>query len=281
MHDHVSINQQCQQAAQYIAQADGLLITAGAGMGIDSGLPDFRGDQGFWRAYPALGVLGMRFSDIANPKAFRTDPALAWGFYGHRLQLYRRTVPHAGFSALRQIAKAKPQGTFIFTSNVDGQFQQAGFDPSQVAECHGSIHAMQCTADCGQAVWSAVDFAPQVDRHSGRLICALPCCPACGALARPNILLFGDGRWDERPSEKQQGRLMAWLARVERPVVLELGAGTAIPTVRLFGERLGCPLVRVNPGEAQVERACDIGIALGAREGIAGIAAALADQVQA
>ena len=44
-----------EQAASLIKDADGLLITAGAGMGVDSGLPDFRGREGFWRAYPALG----------------------------------------------------------------------------------------------------------------------------------------------------------------------------------------------------------------------------------
>ena len=61
----------------------GLLFTAGAGMGVDSGLPDFRGDKGFWKAYPAL--FGHSFSDMANPSWFDSDPRLAWGFYGHRL----------------------------------------------------------------------------------------------------------------------------------------------------------------------------------------------------
>ena len=46
-------------------QADGLLITAGAGMGVDSGLPDFRGTEGFWRAYPALAQAHIRFESIA------------------------------------------------------------------------------------------------------------------------------------------------------------------------------------------------------------------------
>ena len=46
-------------AAEIIARADALIIGAGAGMGIDSGLPDFRGPNGFWKAYPALGALGL------------------------------------------------------------------------------------------------------------------------------------------------------------------------------------------------------------------------------
>jgi hypothetical protein len=84
-------------AARAIAAADALLITAGAGMGVDSGLPDFRGDDGFWNAYPANRQLGLSSINLANPRWFDDDPHLAWGFYGHRLNLYRSTRPHAGF----------------------------------------------------------------------------------------------------------------------------------------------------------------------------------------
>ena len=74
------------RAAQVISEADGLLITAGAGMGVDSGLPDFRGDSGFWQAYPALAKAKLRFHEIASPATFANDPALAWGSYGHPFQ---------------------------------------------------------------------------------------------------------------------------------------------------------------------------------------------------
>lgn len=49
------MNDAFEESAALIAQADGLVVAAGAGMGVDSGLPDFRGREGFWRAYPALG----------------------------------------------------------------------------------------------------------------------------------------------------------------------------------------------------------------------------------
>lgn len=83
-----------ERASRLIAAADGLLITAGAGMGIDSGLPDFRGSQGFWNAYPALGRAGIRFELIARLESFRASPELAWSFSGPRLKLYRETTPH-------------------------------------------------------------------------------------------------------------------------------------------------------------------------------------------
>ena len=266
-------------AAELVAQADALVVAAGAGMGVDSGLPDFRGNEGFWKAYPALGRARMDFTSIASPQAFREDPALAWGFYGHRLALYRATVPHAGFGLLRDWASGMEHGCSVFTSNVDGQFQLAGFDPQRVAECHGSIHHLQCMEPCGGDIWSADGFTPDVDAEACRLRNAPPTCPHCGGLARPNILMFGDGGWLEERAERQATRQQAWLARVKRPVVIELGAGTAIPSVRHFSHRVvqqhGGRLVRINPREPQVPGARDVGIAMGALEGLRAIAAAL------
>src|SRR5512143_2212890 len=99
-----------ERAAQSVRRADALLIGAGAGMGVDSGLPDFRGAQGFWRAYPVYEKLGLDFSSMANPRWFTADPAFAWGFYGHRLELYRKTVPHAGFALLERWARGMRHG---------------------------------------------------------------------------------------------------------------------------------------------------------------------------
>ena len=68
------------RAAEAIAGADGLLIGAGAGVGVDRGLPDFRGAEGFWHAYPPYARLGLGFAAPADPRWFRDDPAPAWGF---------------------------------------------------------------------------------------------------------------------------------------------------------------------------------------------------------
>lgn len=263
-----NVDQACFEAAVLISQADALLITAGAGMGIDSGLPDFRGDNGFWKAYPALGKLGMQFSEVASPAAFESMPEIAWGFYGHRLELYRKTVPHLGFQRLLDLAGQMPNGAFVFTSNVDGQFQKAGFGSGRIVECHGSIHHLQCSERCGEPVWSAESFMPKIDAVNCKLLSALPTCPRCGGMARPNILMFGDWHWDEIRTDMQSSRMNAWQARAKRPVVIELGAGTAIPTVRRFGEEVGCPMIRLNPTESTVGLRRDIGIPIGALDGI-------------
>ncbi|MCH7344568.1 NAD-dependent deacetylase [Pelomonas sp. CA6] len=266
-------------ALQLVEQADLLVIAAGAGMGVDSGLPDFRGNEGFWRAYPALGRAGLDFVEIANPEAFRRDPALAWGFYGHRLALYRRTRPHAGFAILRRWGERCERGALVYTSNVDGQFQCAGFDEAQVWECHGSLLHLQCSRPCGDEVWSAEGFEPEVDESACRLLNEAPRCPRCGALARPNVLMFGDGQWVD-PRERAQSReLLPRLRAARKPLVIELGAGTAVPSVRRFGQQvlreLNGRLLRINLREPQVPSPRDLGLAMGALDALQQLDAAL------
>ncbi len=271
----MSYEEKLWRAAEWIASADGLLITAGAGMGIDSGLPDFRGPGGFWAAYPALGRARIAFERIANPAAFETDPRLAWGFYGHRLNLYRKTVPHPGFGLLLELAKQMKHGLWVFTSNVDGQFQKAGFPADRICEVHGSIHHMQCATNCLGTIWWAEDFVPDVDEETCRLIGEPPTCPHCAYLARPNILMFGDWGWVERRTELQFQRLQQWMSAVHRPICLEIGAGTHIPTVRHFSETHGERLIRINPGEAEVtDKQNAVGLPLGGYEGLRRLAEA-------
>lgn len=255
------------RAADAISQCDAILIGAGAGMGVDSGLPDFRGDQGFWKAYPPFK--GKRFSDISNPIWFRKDPAQAWGFFGHRLNLYRDTVPHAGFEILKKWTDQKESGHFVFTSNVDGHFQRAGFDPDTVLECHGAIDFMQCAEICCNDVWSGENVQVSVDLDTIRATSDFPNCPHCGKLARPNIMMFGDYDWLPNRFEQQAQRYSQWLQSIasKRLAVIEFGAGNSIPTVRHECESRGGKLIRVNPRDFEVPIG-SISIPLGALEAI-------------
>ena len=276
----VEIEARIEEAAATVAEADALLITAGAGMGVDSGLPDFRGDKGFWKAYPPFERLGVSFVDMANPNWFVRDPELAWGFYGHRLELYRETTPHRGFEILKRWTEGLDYGAFVFTSNVDGHFQQAGFDHDRVIECHGSIGHLQCTEPCSNAIWRANDLEVEVDMDSFRALSELPVCRRCGALARPNVLMFGDWHWIPGRTSAQERRFSDWLAKAAGPklVIIELGAGSAVPTVRMTSDQIaarsGATLIRINPREPQVRHG-HIGFALNALEALEAIDALL------
>ena len=120
-------------------------------------------------------------------------------FYGHRRHLYRDTQPHDGFRILLEWGKVLPGGYFVLTSNVDGQFQKAGFAPKRILEQHGSVHRLQYTVPC-----------------------------------RPTEMMFDDLQFVPDMQREQTRRYGAWLASVRgrRVVILEFGAGTAIDTAR-------------------------------------------------
>lgn len=267
--------QQKNQIQQTLKEATALLITAGAGMGVDSGLPDFRGNEGFWKAYPPIAKLGISFAEMANPRWFEVRPKLAWAFYGHRLNLYRRTVPHNGFQKLLEIGSAMPGGYFVFTSNVDGHFQKAGFDEDRIEECHGSINHFQCVTQCSAAIWDGSEIEVDVDEDIFEAREPLPVCPHCGGLSRPNILMFGDWSWVHHRTEEQGRRLSMWIDRIisdgGRLVVIEAGAGTAVPTVRYESERraeeTGGKLIRINPRDYHAPGG-HLSLPMGAADGI-------------
>jgi len=274
----MGLRERFEQAAAAVQNAHALVITAGAGMGVDSGLPDFRGERGFWNAYPMYERLGISFAGAANPAHFDRDPGFGWGFYGHRTNLYRETVPHAGFPLLLDWCGRFGLDWFVVTSNVDGQFQKAGFDGESVLEVHGSIHFLQCTKPCSDAIWEnnetfTVDFATMRARQ-------VPKCLNCGATARPNILMFGDWSWifDRTAGQERCFEEFIINHRDHPMVVIEMGAGRAIPTIRhtseQLGRRNGAAVVRINPREGDIAPP-HISLACGALEGLAGIERAL------
>ena len=268
----MNIQKNIQRAKDLLSESDAIFITAGAGMGVDSGLPDFRGVEGFWNAYPKAKELGLKFEEMANPEWFESDPKLAWAFYGHRLHLYRDTVPHEGFNKLLDLSNTKKYGSFVFTSNVDGQFQKTGFKEEQMMECHGSIHELQCIDNCQGMLWPSDDTSIEIE-EGFRAKEPLPSCPFCGEIARPNILMFGDYGWEYARTDGQRDRLVKWMDKLEaegaKLAIVEIGAGTAVPTVRntsdQIAKRFGVPVIRINPRESF---GADIELPMGAEEAI-------------
>lgn len=255
------------EATSWIREASALLVVAGAGMGVDSGLPDFRGPTGFWRAFPPLEGLDLVFEDVANPRLFRDDYELAWGFYGYRLNSYTAAVPHEGYGVLRRLADTKP--TAVFTTNVDGFFHRAGFPI--VVEAHGSLNWYQC-ANCRILLPLHGPFS--VDE---RLRCVdPPSCPRCRGRIRPNVLMFGDSEFDPTRTAAQEEVLDRWLESHGGGglVVVEVGAGTVVSSARDFSQTQvdrGARLVRINLREAEVVGARCVGMLMGARDALISI----------
>jgi NAD-dependent SIR2 family protein deacetylase len=159
-------------------------------------------------------------------------------------------------------------------------------------EAHGSIHWLQPLRATGE-LFRADDVTVSVDTETMRALPPLPHHPKRDELLRPNILMFGDGGWDSQRAEEQEHRFDRWLEelRGDRLVVVECGAGSAVPTVRWQSEQLvamlGGALVRINTREPHVPArpgrqigaaaagGDGIGISLGALEALRAIAARL------
>ena len=261
------------EAAKALKNARTLIITAGAGAGVDSGLPDYRGEKGFWKSYPMYEPLGINYYDAANPVHFSNDPAFGWGFYAHRINLYRNTTPHKGFSLLQEWIEHYQMEYFIVTSNVDGQFQKAGFPEDKIYEVHGSIHFLQCLRPCSGAIWENTETIP-VDLLTMRAQKILRC-PRCGDVSRPNVLMFGDFSWLSDRSDRQNENFRLFLKQSLSPmVIIEMGAGTAISTIRNLSESLGrkrdAVVVRINPRDYHISPP-HISLPCTALEGLCGI----------
>ncbi len=107
---------------------------------------------------------------------------------------------------------------------------------------------------------------PIVDESRFELVNAMPTCPHCARLARPNILMFGDWNWIDDRSAQQTQKFATWMKGVKRLVVVELGAERALPTVRRFSEQHGPHVGRINPRESEIAPSVGIGIAGGAKD---------------
>jgi NAD-dependent deacetylase len=167
------------RARALVSRARRIVTLTGAGVSAESGVPTFRGHDGLWKTH--------RAEDLATPHAFARDPRLVWEWYGWRRRLVAQCKPNAAHAAVARAAHDRP-GFRIVTQNVDGLHSVAANEfpgtSEPPLELHGALFRTRCTR-CA-AVW--VDHTP-VDATSRE---TLPSCPACGSLARPDIVWFGE-----------------------------------------------------------------------------------------
>lgn len=262
------------RAADAIANAQCLILSAGAGMGVDSGLPDFRGQGGLYSEDSIFASYGYDMKHLVSPLLLHENPRLAWGVMTVIHRLFSRATPHEGFDVLKRWTRTRPY--FIHTSNVDGQFQKAGFDEDRIVEVHGSVHYLQPNMPETQEdeIWPVGELGLEVDLKTGMAIGDLPTVPGTDALARLNILMFGDFHWLITRTHEQETHYEAWRENIRplRCTIIECGAGTALPTVhhhanRLFADMPKVDLVRINPSQVRCPDGA-IHIEMGAREAL-------------
>jgi len=226
-----------ERAAQWIAAAaeGSLVISTGAGVSRESGIPTFReAGEGFWQKYSP--------EQLATEEGFLSDPALVWNWYAWRRRMVRQCEPNPGHYALAELERCLP-GTVTVTQNVDGLHQRAG--SSRVLELHGSIERVRCFDFCSvYENWQ--DGPEQVEEP--------PRCPKCGAYLRPDIVWFGEQLPEQEIDE-------AFRAAERCRVMLVVGtSGLVQPAASLpwVARRCGARVVEVNPQPSEISQTADI-----------------------
>lgn len=249
---------QQEEIAKILSKAEDCLIFTGAGMGVDSGLKVFRGNDGLWEQFPDARNLNFSFQDLANPQNYTKYPEVVIPFYLERYKSYRDNEPHWGFQVLLDYVNSLKGSYFAITSNVDGHFTKSGFDPLKVYEEHGSINLWQCSHfSC--SFKAGVDGLVDISSHNLNDIENLKC-ERCRSYLRPNLLMFYDMDWVSSIYDKQSSRKAAYYySLLERKkgktLVIEVGAGTNLRMIRSASEQaayeLNTKLIRINPGDLE------------------------------
>jgi NAD-dependent deacetylase len=156
-------------AARWIRDGRVVALT-GAGISVDSGIPDFRSPGGLWERYEP--------SQYATIDAFRADPDRVWRMLREMGELIAAAKPNPGHESLARL-EASGKLEAVITQNVDDLHQAAG--TRRVIEFHGNARDIRCVR-CG-------DRTRPGRPPSG---VAAPRCVKCDGLLRPQVVFFGE-----------------------------------------------------------------------------------------
>ncbi len=207
------------QARQWLAQATSVAVLTGAGVSAESGVPTFRGDGGLWKDYKP--------DDLATPEAFARDPRLVWEWYDWRRQAIATAAPNPAHKALVRLEIQK-RGFTLITQNVDGLHDLAG--SGKILKLHGDIWRMRCTA-CGANFPNRRVPLPKIPPHC-----------ACGGLARPGVVWFGEPLPEGMMKEAEHAVESAQVFLVVGTSAVVYPAAGLIP----FAKHAGAKVIEVN-----------------------------------
>jgi NAD-dependent protein deacetylase/lipoamidase len=210
-----------------------VLVVTGAGVSAESGIPTFRGRDGYWR--------NLDPAKLATPEAFARDPELVWQWYRERRERIRAAQPNAAHHAIAKFAGHA--GEFLLvTQNVDDLHVRAGLPNEKMVQIHGDIFVTRCSRCC----FSRLDYDHEHDHEN-----VLLTCPECNALMRPGVIWFGEQLlWSEAQ------RIENFLSRGACDVVIVAGTTATFGYIIDWALRAssGGELIEVNPEETPLSR---------------------------
>ena len=275
------------EAQQILENCYALLIVAGAGMSVDSGIFTYRGTNGIWNKTITIGNNSYGYDEISSLTMWKTNPKIAWGFKAHFYNIMNHSSPHGGYYNLLKFVSNKLQNNyFVCTSNIDNYFEKAGFDKDKIYEVHGTMKLLQCMdKSCSMrngTIEMTEDYLPNFDEKTF-IATRLPGCPNCKNILRPNVSMFGDYDFYEQPYKYARKKMEDWIQLVgknkQNLVVLEIGCGINPHSLRMnngvmISKEWKLPKIinviksiRLNPDDVQEEENT-IHVSMGAKKGL-------------
>ncbi|MCR9161792.1 MAG: SIR2 family NAD-dependent protein deacylase [Nannocystaceae bacterium] len=213
----------------------------GAGISAESGIPTFRGPQGYWQ----VGSRNYHPADLATQRAFGEHPREVWRWYLYRRTVCRRAAPNEGHHSIADLEQSLGDRLLLVTQNVDGLHARAGSnDPYEI---HGNIDRYRCAAGCTHATYPFPDDSPEIDRDTplGDALFDALRCPDCGGPARPHVLWF-DECYEEALFRSASAFRQA--ACADLLVVIGSSGSTNLPMqIGMHCAQAGVPIIDINP----------------------------------
>ncbi len=178
-----------------VQKAQRVTVLTGAGISAESGIPTFRGPEGYW----TVGSTEYHPQEMATNAMFRQNPLEVWKWYCYRRTVCLNASPNAGHQSLVELEQKLEDRFTLITQNVDGLHLQAGNSSERTFQIHGNIHFMRCFQECSNQLFPIPDFIPTTPvtkEFSTELLENLHCAK-CNGMARPHVLWFDESYNEE------------------------------------------------------------------------------------
>jgi NAD-dependent deacetylase len=219
-----------------LAKPGGLVVLTGAGVSAESGIPTFRGRDGYW----TVGSRHYAPQEMATAAMFARHPDAVWDWYLMRRGVCRAARPNAAHAALVELESAFGDRFTLVTQNVDGLHRRAGQSAARTLCVHGDLHHMRCVRGCAPG---PVPVPDDVVAHDGAALS----CVRCGNWMRPHVLWF-DEAYEER--HYRSDTAMAAAARAAVFVVVGTSGATSLPAAAAAtAARAGAFVVDIDPDD--------------------------------
>ena len=219
-----------------------VLALTGAGISAESGIPTFRGKDGYW----VVGSRNYLPQEMATQGMFQRSPEEVWRWYLYRFGVCRHALPNEGHRALAALDHALGDRFHLVTQNIDGLHLRAGATPQRTSHIHGDASWVRCADGCTAELVAMPDMGerdgetPFTDADRATLSC-----PRCRGWLRPHVLWF-----DECYDEENYRMHTALRAAGAADLLLVVGTSGATNLPSQIGDiawRRGIAMVDVNP----------------------------------